>query len=93
MDDGPKDAQVVQAALDRLAEELAGSKFRAALREDPADAVKSAGIDADDLPDGLLGALGLMSDEELQIAARVQLSLKRSVSQRLPDPLQVCILF
>jgi len=83
------DPQETQAALDQLAEELAGSDFRAALTKDPTGAATAAGINVDTLPDGLLGTLGLMSDEELKIVARVQQSFKGSIG----DAVRVAILF
>ena len=89
MNADPRGERRMQAALDRLAEKLAGSTFRSALREDPASAATTAGIDPDALPEGLLATLGLMSDEELQIVARVQKSLQGSVR----DPASVGILF
>jgi hypothetical protein len=89
MDVGSENPQAMQDALDQLAQELAGSKFRAALKEDPEAATTAAGINPDNLPDGLLGALGLMSDEELQIVSRVQQSFRGSFR----DPISVAILF
>jgi hypothetical protein len=87
MDDGLPNSQEIQPALDQLAEALAGSTFRAALRNDPEGAATNAGITVDVLPDGLLTTLGLMSDEELQIVARVQLTFAESL------PGRVCIIF
>lgn len=89
MDVGSEDPQVIQETLDQLAEELAGAKFRAALKDDPEEAATAAGINVDYLPDGLLATLGLMSDEELQIVARVQLSFRGSFR----DSSSVAILF
>jgi hypothetical protein len=85
MDDSPAPPEI-QPALDQLAEKLAGSTFRAALREDPQGAAINAGITVDALPRGLLATLGLMSDEELQIVATVQLAF----TEGLP---KVCIIF
>ena len=89
MDAGMTDPQEMQTALDQLAEELAGARFRAGLREDPKGAATTAGINVDTLPDGLLATLGLMSDQELQIVARVQQSFKGSIR----DSASVAILF
>lgn len=80
MTDGPTNPQKMQAALDHLAEQLAGSDFRAGLTKDPKAAATAAGVDVGALPDGLLATLGLMSEEELQVVARVHRSLAGSFS-------------
>ena len=86
---GPTEPQKMQAAFDHLAEQLAGSDFRTRLTEDPKGAATGAGVDVGSLPEGLLATLGLMSDEELQIVARVHHSLAGSMS----GPVSVAILF
>lgn len=86
---GSTDPQEIQAALDQLGEQLAGSSFRAALREDPTGAAAAAGISVDAITEGLLATLGQMSDQELQIVARVQESFKASFG----NSARVCILF
>jgi hypothetical protein len=65
-------ADPTQVALDKLAKALAGSDFRAELRKNPKGA---KGVNAKDLPPGLLETLGTMSDKDLQIVSRVQMQL------------------
>lgn len=67
-----EDPKAVQAALDQLADALAGSDFRAQLRDDPKGAASSINLAEDDLPEGLLLTLALMSEEELRVVAHVQ---------------------
>lgn len=78
-----------QDALDRLAEALAGSKFRGELRQDPEAAAKVKGIDVDALPAELLATLGSMTDEELKIVGLVQ----RQLNGQFRDSPSVAILF
>lgn len=72
-----------QKALDQLAKKLVGSEFRTKLRKTPEKAAEE--LDTDNLPDGLIETLAVMSDDELKTVAIVQQqlnveALKSSVS-------------